>query len=663
MHNKSKNLQILKKQGFNVPDFLVCEKWDNFEEKIKNLDKNKTYAVRSDMWVEDSENSSFAGQFKTFINVSFENIVEKIEKVIKDAENKNLEKRDISVIVQEYIVLEYAGICFTRNPEGGYEMIIEYHKWIGEDIVSGNIKPESMKMYHWENEESKNIQRVEALCWIAEWLEFIANIKKIEKIFNFPQDIEWGIANWKVYFFQSRNITTIPENKWEEIKYIDDFVFNNCKNSLSTEGFSPLNNSKGDEQNFLYEKTEISEILPKVTDFSYNLLLKIYAENWPVYNFYKENWLKIETKNFLKIIWDELFIDKQIELQNFFPSLTLFKNKYKTKIIWNKKIFRTFINIIKLNFIKINKNKILDGVEKQIISLNTKNFSLFNLENRKLKHSVDLIEKFIKNYKLIYEINFHTQKEFSKIEIFKEKLWVNLLDYLDTEIVQKNELKNIKDQLNKIDFSEIIWNSFDITDNSKFQTNIFSKEMNKIPKSFKELPTWKQNFIKSRINDLQFFSDLREIWRILTVLNVDVLRKKEKNNNNSPIIPFSSKGDKHKIFNFSNKISDTFIEEENKKINILSNFKAEGELVDLEYLQKNYKKNQKYILFTKNLNPNLVEYFDKIEGIISEKWWALSHLSIMCREYQKMLIICDLKKEDIKIWDYIYFSENNLTKK
>jgi hypothetical protein len=42
----------------------------------------------------------------------------------------------------------------------------------------------------------------------------------------------------------------------------------------------------------------------------------------------------------------------------------------------------------------------------------------------------------------------------------------------------------------------------------------------------------------------------------------------------SLIIPFF-KGDEHKDFIFPNKISDTFVEEKKKKINILSNFKAE----------------------------------------------------------------------------------------
>jgi len=114
MWNKWKNLEILQKEGFNVPDFLILKIWDNFEDKIKNLDKNKKYAIRSNMWVEDSENSSFAGQFQTFINVEFNKITEKINLVIGDAKNKKLKNHQISLIVQEYVEFDYSWIAFSR---------------------------------------------------------------------------------------------------------------------------------------------------------------------------------------------------------------------------------------------------------------------------------------------------------------------------------------------------------------------------------------------------------------------------------------------------------------------------------------------------------------------------------------------------------------------
>jgi phosphoenolpyruvate synthase/pyruvate phosphate dikinase len=58
-------------------------------------------------------------------------------------------------------------------------------------------------------------------------------------------------------------------------------------------------------------------------------------------------------------------------------------------------------------------------------------------------------------------------------------------------------------------------------------------------------------------------------------------------------------------------------------------------------------------LYTKYMNPNLVNYFDKIEWIVSEKGWNLSHLAIMSREYSKLLLIVNIEKYWIKLWDII----------
>jgi phosphoenolpyruvate synthase/pyruvate phosphate dikinase len=71
-----------------VPNYFILEIGDNFEKKIERLNQTKKYVVRSNMLVEDSKNSSFAGQFKTFINLNFDEIIFSIEDVILDAKNK-----------------------------------------------------------------------------------------------------------------------------------------------------------------------------------------------------------------------------------------------------------------------------------------------------------------------------------------------------------------------------------------------------------------------------------------------------------------------------------------------------------------------------------------------------------------------------------------------
>lgn len=74
------------------------------------------YAVRSSALTEDGNKSSMAGQFETKISVSTEGLETAIISVIHDAENKLTNLSLFSIIIQEYIELEFSGVCFTRNP-------------------------------------------------------------------------------------------------------------------------------------------------------------------------------------------------------------------------------------------------------------------------------------------------------------------------------------------------------------------------------------------------------------------------------------------------------------------------------------------------------------------------------------------------------------------
>ena len=81
--NKAERLHFLTKQGFHTPVSYVCT-WDAYLRYLKDdstliqrvrselaeiLDLERPYAVRSSANVEDSLDHSFAGQFKTVLNV------------------------------------------------------------------------------------------------------------------------------------------------------------------------------------------------------------------------------------------------------------------------------------------------------------------------------------------------------------------------------------------------------------------------------------------------------------------------------------------------------------------------------------------------------------------------------------------------------------------
>ena len=61
----------------------------------------------------------------------------------------------------------------------------------------------------------------------------------------------------------------------------------------------------------------------------------------------------------------------------------------------------------------------------------------------------------------------------------------------------------------------------------------------------------------------------------------------------------------------------------------LSKGKIKGVIVTKDNLESSHRPR---ILWTKILSPELTQYFDKIDGIITENGWLLSHLAIIARE-------------------------------
>lgn len=219
---KARNLAILTQNGFPVPDGFVVstkafsnnklnEETINYIESL--IDKDSLYAVRSSAMVEDASNESWAGQFESFLNVKPKDIIDKIyechnskkERAVSYANGEDV--FDIAVIVQKMIDAEYAGVVFSKNPVNGEnEIITEYVKGLGEDLVSGKKDP---------------IQAVikddtDAPFDILKLKEYV---NKIVKVYNgIPQDIEYAISNNIIYILQSRPITTNIEKEDEVIE-------------------------------------------------------------------------------------------------------------------------------------------------------------------------------------------------------------------------------------------------------------------------------------------------------------------------------------------------------------------------------------------------------------------------------------------------------------
>lgn len=181
-------------------------------------------AVRSSATVEDSSSAAWAGQLDSYLNTTKENLLENIKKcwaslfsprAISYRFEKSFHQTKISVavVIQKMIESEISGIAFSVHPvtEDRNQLIIEAGSGLGEDIVSGQITPDS---YVVEKELwriiAKNVpDHLEQKLSDKQILELAKIIIEIENLFGFPCDIEWTYKNEKFYILQSRPITTL----------------------------------------------------------------------------------------------------------------------------------------------------------------------------------------------------------------------------------------------------------------------------------------------------------------------------------------------------------------------------------------------------------------------------------------------------------------------
>jgi rifampicin phosphotransferase len=212
--------------------------------------KDTPVAIRSSATAEDLPDLSFAGQQDTYLNVIGEEEV--LKAVIQCWSSlwtgraigyrlRNHIAQDqvaLAVVVQEMIPSEVSGVMFTVNPLTGLrsETVIDATFGLGEALVSGQVEPDHYVVDSFSNvirsktlgakeiaTRGKSDGGVEIIRENAstrqalndsDILQLVRIGKSIQNEYRFPQDIEWALADGKLYVLQSRAITSlypIPE--------------------------------------------------------------------------------------------------------------------------------------------------------------------------------------------------------------------------------------------------------------------------------------------------------------------------------------------------------------------------------------------------------------------------------------------------------------------
>jgi phosphohistidine swiveling domain-containing protein len=279
--NKAKHLFILQSLGYNVPPFVVitynellellgglestpqsinqCEiptEWIN--SIINALPPSQSFAVRSSTDAEDSDNKSFAGQFKSKLNVQKEQLMDAIKEVwlsvfaehIKAYDSVNRKEIAISIIIQVCIESDVSGVMFTMNPISNDQesVLINSTYGLGEGLVSGHLVADTFEIKN-KNINATIAQKTQKYIYgingdlsvididkneSQKWSlsneqinELVTKGEQLQSHFKKHQDIEFCIKDNIIYLLQSRPVTTITTNNdyliWDNSNIIESY--------------------------------------------------------------------------------------------------------------------------------------------------------------------------------------------------------------------------------------------------------------------------------------------------------------------------------------------------------------------------------------------------------------------------------------------------------
>ena len=172
-------------------------------------------AVRSSATSEDMDDRSFAGQYRTYLDV--ESVAATFDAIRRcwaslwfpgaRAYRRRVgiadEDQAMAVIIQRQIPAQWSGVTFTRDPQGdGSTLRVEAVPGMGEQLVSGRVTPADFVI------DRDALRVIAGHHRPPPYLEDIARLGlRIERRMGEPQDVEWSVDSGKLWVLQSRPIT------------------------------------------------------------------------------------------------------------------------------------------------------------------------------------------------------------------------------------------------------------------------------------------------------------------------------------------------------------------------------------------------------------------------------------------------------------------------
>ncbi|MFO1076264.1 MAG: PEP/pyruvate-binding domain-containing protein [Planctomycetota bacterium] len=197
---KAHRLGDLIVAGYDVPDGFVVP--HGHEPTAAELDRAfarlgaARVAVRSSAVGEDGEHQSFAGEFRTLLDVERAGLPAAIAAV-----RRSYAGRPGGVVVQAMVPAEFAGVMFTEDPAHSGRLLIEAVEGLGEGLVSGTATPTEHRVGRITGAVAEGDPAPFDLS------RLVTLGRDLEARFGAPQDVEWAMARGRMLLLQSRHVT------------------------------------------------------------------------------------------------------------------------------------------------------------------------------------------------------------------------------------------------------------------------------------------------------------------------------------------------------------------------------------------------------------------------------------------------------------------------
>jgi len=489
--NKAKVLKKLKIKSAKIP-YLISFTEKKFENKniklLNRINKNfkKSIAIRSSNASEDQEKKSFAGYFKSFLNINpkdKKSVNSHIKKVFNSYKNYKNKKNE--VIIQKMVTsVKISGVATSCDKDNfaPYYIINFTKSRDTSKITGGSLNGSTFVFYEKSIKLPKNIYL----------RKIIFLIRELTKICGKAIDIEFAFdSKKKLYLLQVRHI--VKNKNYKNI----NLNFSSSLNKLSKK----IQKLKTRHYN-LYGKTTLFGVMPdwnpaemvglKPNNLAISLYQELITDHIWSQDRKKFGYKDLTSHHLLSNFFGTPYVDIRIDFNSWLP-------KDLDNII-SEKLINFYLDKFKKN------TEFHDKVEFNII------FSCFSLTTKqKLKKLLG--DKFTKN-------------EINKICNCLKKITINAFDILDKSLTTINKLIKSHDQIinsNIYDIDKIYWL---IEDCKKFGTSSFASIArcafiaNDFINSFEE----KKIFTKEE--KLNFLSSIKTI---VSEMNNDLIKLNKKN--------------------------------------------------------------------------------------------------------------------------------------